>query len=390
MESKSALSLRKLFHKLLRNEPQAQEFSFSHPTVIIHSDDWGRIGVRDRDGFDELRAAGIRLGAHPYDLYTLETADDVAVLASVLLNHRDSAGRPACMVMNFCTANLDFDRMSSSGFECIELLSLACGLPGRWSRPGLLNAYRDGFREGVFFPALHGRTHFCLSAVKDALQKKGERAQFLKSLWAAETPYIYWRMPWVGYEFWNPERANTEFLAGKSQKDLIQEACREFELLFDIRPFSACAPGYRANRNTHCAWAESGIRVAQNGTGSGLRAPHVDELGMLHLYRNLDFEPSQKELEIEKYLEIAECCFARGIPLVISVHSINFHSSLKDFRTPTLKALDLLLSALERRYPHLHYLNDQSIYELALGSVHSQLPAKTQSTSEPRSLQEVI
>ena len=87
----------------------------------------------------------------------------------------------------------------------------------------------------------------------------------------------------------------------------------------------------------------------------------MDALGMLHLYRTIDFEPSQKDLDNEKYLQIATSCFARGLPLIISVHSINFHSSLKDFRTTTLAALDALLTALETRYPELLYVNHEDL-----------------------------
>src|SRR5689334_17717973 len=58
-----------------------RSFYFDRPLVLIQSDDWGRAGVRDREGFEQLRSAGIELGQRPYDFYTLETADDVVALA---------------------------------------------------------------------------------------------------------------------------------------------------------------------------------------------------------------------------------------------------------------------------------------------------------------------
>jgi hypothetical protein len=132
-----------------------------------------------------------------------------------------------------------------------------------------------------------------------------------------------------------------------------------------MQPASACAPGYRSNSETHRNWSEAGVRVVQNGTGSGLKAPHMDEFGLLHLYRTIDFEPSQRELDIEKYLQIAGNCFSRGLPVIISIHSINFHSSLKDFRNSTLAVFDLLLTALESKYPELLYVNDEDLYAIA-------------------------
>ena len=67
--------VRKLWSR--RQNAPAHAFAFDRPLVLLQSDDWGRVGVRDREGYEQLRASGIRLGEHPYDFYTLETADDV-------------------------------------------------------------------------------------------------------------------------------------------------------------------------------------------------------------------------------------------------------------------------------------------------------------------------
>ena len=349
-----------------RNRPpvSVRSLGFSRPLVVLQSDDWGRVGVRDREGYELLRAHGMRLGEHPYDFYTLETSEDLNALRDMLKRHRDSTGRLACLVMNFVLANLDFGRMASDGGKQIQLLPLSQGLPGNWKRPGLFEAYRQGIADGVFYPALHGLTHFCRRAVEQEVSKDGERGALLRSLWKAETPYIYWRMPWVGYEYCNPERPQAGFLSQETQKDLIHEAANIFETLFSLAPVSACAPGYRANRDTHVAWSGCGIRVAQNGSGAPL-APHIDDCEILNLHRTIDFEPSQRELPVEKYVQLAEHCFARGLPAIVSVHSINFHSSLKNFRGPTLQALDQFLSVLEAKYPNLLYVHDEDLYEIA-------------------------
>src|SRR5579863_2074425 len=327
----------KLAKRLLKRGAAEERvgYCFGRPLVLLQSDDWGRLGVRDREGYDLLRSCGVRLGEHPYDFYTLETADDVIALHNLLKKHRDSTGRAACMVMNFVQANLDFPRMTAENFKKVHLLPLNQGLPGSWKRQGLFEAYRQGIAEGLFHPALHGLTHFCPVAIDNALDKAGERAETLLKFWRAETPYIYWRMPWVGYEYNNPEKPTDGFLSATAQERLIGVAAGYFREFFGVSPVSACAPGYRANADTHRAWARHGIRVAQNGAGAP-KAPHVDESGLLHLHRTLDFEPSHRDLPLEKYLQLADDCFAHGMPAIISVHSINFHSSLKDFRTNTL------------------------------------------------------
>jgi len=354
---------------LFRARRQSPGFVFSRPLVAIQSDDWGRVGIRDREGYENLRQKGVHLGEHVYDQYSLETADDVTALASTLSRHRDSVGRPACMVMSFCAANLDFKKMKMGGFKHIELLPLAQGLPGSWSRAGLFEAYRSGIRSGVFYPAMHGLSHFCPVALENALASSNERREMLRIFWEAETPYIYWRMPWIGYEYWNPEPPHAGFLSAQLQRVQVRKARECFSALFEMNPVSACAPGYFSNRDTRRAWSEIGIRVAQNGSGDGLHAPYIDQFGILQLHRTIDLEPSHRELDVNKYLEIAGNCFALGLPVIISTHSVNFHSTLKDFRTSSLAALDSLLTALELKYPELLYVHDQDLYGIVTEGV---------------------
>src|SRR5262249_12872830 len=73
---------------------------------------------------------------------------------------------------------------------------------------------------------------------------------------------------------------------------------------------------------------------------------------------------------LDTCLREAEACFERGIPAIVSVHSINFHSTVCDFRTSTLTLLDQFLFALQTKYPNLLYLHDEDIYELVNKGSH--------------------
>jgi hypothetical protein len=349
----------------VRGTPPTEMFSFDRPIVVLQSDDWGRIGLRDQEGLQLLRAAGLKLGERPYDFYTLETAEDVDLLSNLLRSHCDSTGRPACLGMNFVVSNLDFAQMHASAYREIALLALADGLPHGWNRPGLFEAYRRGIAAGVFVPTLHGTTHFCRKAVERHLADPGERGVLLRTLWDAGTPYIYWRMPWIGYEFWEPEAPKKgRFLDVKDQTQIIGAAVGMFSRMFSSLPRSACAPGYRANVDTHRAWSQYGIRVAQSGPDPSA-FPCLDQFGILHLHRNVEFEPAiDPNLSVESCVHVAEDCITRGMPVVISMHSINLHSSIKDYRSNTLRLLHQFLTALESKYPDLLYLHDEDLYQL--------------------------
>ena len=337
-------------------------FYFDRPLVVLESDDWGRVGLRDQEGLQALQSAGIEIGERPYDSYTLETAEDVSALRDLLRRHSDSSGQSPPIGMNFLLANLDFARMEADDFREILLLPLSDGLPRGWSRPGLREAYLAGINEGLFRPALHGMTHFCRAAVEREMARENERCQLLRTFWRVGTPYIHWRMPWIGYEYWDAEQS--QFLPEQRQKELIGQAVGAFAKMFSILPRSACAPGYRANENTHGAWAQFGIQVAQNGPGT-LRPPHFDRFNLLQLYRSVEFEPAvNPSFSVTACLRAAGSCFERSIPAIVSVHSINFHSSVRDFQSRTLELLDEFLTALENRYPDLLYVDDESLWEL--------------------------
>ena len=179
-------------------------FLFGRPLVVLQSDDWGRVGIRDREAWEELRSLGVNLGERNYDFYSLETAEDIEAIVALLSQHRDSKGRPPCLGMNFMMANVDFAKVIADEFRQIHLRSLADGLPDGWKRPGLFEAYRQGISAGILSPALHGTTHFCRLAAERYLNDGEERGSYLRMLWRAGVPYIYWRMPWMGFEYSDP------------------------------------------------------------------------------------------------------------------------------------------------------------------------------------------
>ena len=338
-------------------------FRFSRPLVLIQSDDWGRVGVRDQEGWSALRAAGINLGERPYDFYSLETAEDVRALTNTLLNLRDSVGQPARVMMNFIVANPKFANVQITDEN--SWLPLADGLPGRWLRPQLFEAYREGIAAGVFCPALHGATHLCIRCADRALRMGGERSNLLRAFWAEETPYIHWRMPWVGFEYWDPEEtAARRFLLSNEQDERIRWAIKAYTKFFGAGPTSACAPGYRADQSTHQHWWECGIRIAQSGPGI-TRAPHFDDRGLLHTYRSIDFEPAlQPQLDWQDCVKQAREWLSHGLPFVLSMHSINFHSTLAGFRQKTLPMLNKLLKALVREFPNLLFVSDEQLLKI--------------------------
>ncbi len=339
---------------------------FSRPLVLLHSDDWGLVGIRDREGFEELKAGGWEIGNRPYDYYSFEKAEDLRLLFQVLLRHHDSVGRHPCLVFNFIVANVDFPRVLDSGFTKLHLISLDQGLPAPWKRPGLLQAYREGIDKGLIYPALHGVTHFCRGTAEKVIAGEEERKSILRTLYSASTPMIPQLTSWLGFEYREEGDHGTDgWLDFTSQVSLLEEGKRIFERLFGSSPLSACAPGYRANEDTLRAWKEIGIRVVQNGPGLGL-PPYFDRHGLLHLHRNVPFEPfiNSSGFDEEGILAATQGVLRSGNPAIVCTHSLNFQSTLKNQRDSTLEKLDRFLSFVEGHFVDLLYLNDFDLWRM--------------------------
>ena len=91
----------------------------------------------------------------------------------------------------------------------------------------------------------------------------------------------------------------------------------------------------------------------------------VGEDGILNLHRNVEFEPAtDPSLSVDDRIRSVEACFERGIPAIISIHSINFHSSVSGFLDRTIPLLDRFLSALRKRHRDLLYLHDGDLHQL--------------------------
>ena len=93
--------------------------------------------------------------------------------------------------------------------------------------------------------------------------------------------------------------------------------------------------------------------------------PYVGPYDLLHLTRTVEFEPeTDPEFSVDASLRQAKRCFELGIPAIVSIHSINFHSTVRDFRSGSLRSLNEFFNALESQYDDLLYLHDEDLSRL--------------------------
>ncbi len=361
--------------------------------VVFESDDWGRLGVRDLEAYGSLKAKGYsQLGQNDWDYYSLELPQDLEALYSVLLRHSDAFGLPPIFTCNFIVANPDYAKIMQTGFREFHFLDLSQGLPNLWkNRDQLTDKYRKGVALGLVYPGYHGLCHFRYEAWLKALQNREpdvldcleEHVSYIPSLRTEAFSYEY-------LEDVNP----ISFLSLKAQEERIKKGVWAFERIFGFPPVVTTAPRYAWNQDTEEVWYKYGIRYigASNSqvgmmSSSGHRLGERNQWGMIYLIRNVAFEPRREQSCQDAFTEI-DFLFKTKQPAILETHSINFLSSIKNFREKALERLDQLLYLIERKYPEVVYLSSHQFGDiLEKGYCHlrngRRLEVKTYRTTLP-------
>lgn len=331
------------------------------PVVLIQSDDWGRVGVPDAGALDSLQDAGVPVGNSAWDYYGAESEDDLARLGDTLSRHVDADGNPACMTANVVMANADLRRMIDDDFSGFRFVSIKEGFPPPWEKFDLVAAYGKLMAKGVFYPALHGFTHFSAEMMLAGWHEKGEFGERVRSLIRRDIPYLASLTPEYNFALMLRHADGEKFAGEEEQRHWIEMGIRLFRDCFGFLPLSTCAPGYRANQATYRLWSESGIRVAQTAS----MGVAYEENGLFFIPRTVFFEPAlsaRRDDAVAMALEQAASAVKQGKMIVICSHSINYIERHLSRREESLASLDALLTGLLRMFPDLRFASDEKVF----------------------------
>lgn len=337
--------------------------------IIFESDDWGKLGMRDLEAFERLKAKGYsQLGQSDWDYYSLEIPEDLEALYTVLSRHRDAFGLPPIFTCNFIVANPDYEKIIETGFWEFHLLDLSQGFPNLWkNREQLIDKYRKGVALGLVYPGYHGLCHFLYERWLRALQNREpdlldcieEQVSYIPSLRSDAFSYEYLANI-------NP----ISFLSLDAQEERIKKGVEAFERIFGFPPVVTIAPRYTWNWDTEKVWHKYGIKYIGAGSSQvgmvpspGHRLGERNQWGMIYLIRNVAFEARREDACQDAFTEI-DFLFRTQQPAILETHSINFLSSIKNFRKKSLEKLDQLLYLIERKYPEVVYLSSQQFGDI--------------------------
>lgn len=335
------------------------------PTVVIHSDDWGRVGVHDPEAIDRLRGRIPAVGASKWDYYGHENADDLRMLGEVLGGTTDIDGRPACMTMNMVMANADIRRMRREGFREFRFVPITEGLPEPWADSSLIEQFRCLAAARVFYPGLHGFTHFSPQGMLRGWHDPGALGERTRALLNEDIPYLASVTPEFNFALLDRSGGAEVYADFAAQSAWVAQGIDLFRAAFGHAPVTTCAPGYRCNDTTFEAWAEQGLQVVQTTGSGGFHASG----GIMVLERNVFFEPLlDRDQAVERALRRIGAVVDAGLMPVICSHSINYISRHCGGRDDSLQCLARLLQEVRVRFPDVRFANDAEVHAAYRGS----------------------
>jgi hypothetical protein len=299
--------------------------------VVFESDDWGLCAwCPDEQAFRVL--AGMPAfrseSGRRYAGSTLESAQDVRLLADTLLEFRGGDGFPPVWQANTIMAAPDYSRLVPPLFdaETLPLIDFP-ETPSRWRRPGLRAELGRVCASGLWWPELHGLHHLPEHAWLTALRRGTDDAR-------------------RAHEHQSPVCAAVE---GSGEYDPSEPrdvrarnfalAAEKFTKLFGRAPSSMCPPDYRWDEDLEADAERSGLVVFQGlGEKAGHAHPRLRRALMrwrwpdtpgrrFYMPLRTAFEPhaaADGERLVETVARAARDAWSRGQPAVISTHRLNY------------------------------------------------------------------
>ena len=140
---------------ILKYTPYFLRRRFKEKYIVIESDDWGLEHSISIEGIDYLKR---QYGSENFTRWTtdsLETLEDISLLYDLLSKFEDSFEYPPVITANFITHNIDYNKSDSLAF-----IPLTLNLK---DNPEIIAKYRNGIKNKIFHPQLHGYCHYDVS-----------------------------------------------------------------------------------------------------------------------------------------------------------------------------------------------------------------------------------
>lgn len=349
-------------------------FKSEKKILVIESDDWGSVRMPSKQAFNNLLQAGIKVDQCGYNTFdSLESVQDFDAIFNQLKKIKDKNGNSPIITANTIVANPDYEKIRESNFENYYLETLDQSYQRHQGSNRTLDVIKQGMKEKLYFPQLHGREHIFLNNWMGAL-KNGDSATRL-----AFDNQVY------GLSTTITSTKRKSFLTAldvncleelEVHESLLIEAQQIFKEKFGFLSTSFIAANYTWHPTHEVFLSKMGVHTIQGARAQKVPGSHKgyqtikhymgsrNGLGQMYLIRNAGFEPATRPNVNwhQKILNEVKVAFLVGAPVILSSHRVNFMGGLDEKnRELNLKLFVEILSDLVKRYPDIEFMNTEEL-----------------------------
>ena len=356
--------------EIRKNVFNARGWRTSRKIIVIESDDWGSVRTSSKKNLDFLKSKGIPVNRCHYMLNdSLASEEDLSSLYEVLTGVVDVNSNHPVLTANCLVANPDFEKIRSSDFENYHWESITTSLKRYPRHSKSFAMWSEGLNQKIFFPQLHGREHLNVSRWMKDLQTGNEEA------------ILAFNMNMFGLSGHLAKKKRGSYLAafdgGRKEltydrSEILREAIRMFQNLFDFSTKSFIAPNYVWDDSIENILSENSVKYIQGrwnqlvsvdfGEKREIKRHYLGERNsdnQIYLTRNGYFEPSENMDKdwVDSCLHDIQVAFRWKKPAIISSHRVNFIGYLNPRnRDLNLKKLDDLLKRIVKKWPDVEFM----------------------------------
>lgn len=359
---------------LSRNLANGKGWRSDRKIVVIESDDWGSIRMKDHDAYQSLLKKGIRVDRSQYDsIDSLESKNDLELLFNLLDSIKYGDDQKPIFTFNTVMQNPDFEKIRSNNFEKFI---------GENFRDSYKKYYNDDYFylwesamcEGLMFPQFHAKEHL------NALLWLGD----LRTGHAETTIAFDHSFFGLKTQTGSPNRNHylgTYYAENQDEFDYVAKGLVKglelFEDTFGIKSETFIACNYFWPTELEKILSDNDVKGLQgqriqlapdlvSGKLNKIRhyTGQINKYRQTYMVRNVVFEPYlNPDLNWDKLALIEiENAFKWKTPAIISTHRINYVGQMSSTqRDKNLKHLENLLRALINSHPDVIFMSSSEL-----------------------------
>lgn len=347
--------------------------------IVIESDDWGSRRMPSKEAFLEACKRSPKIQNCAFAKYDgLETSDDFVAIHELLKGLSEKYGKAPKITANYIMANPDFNRIKKSGFKEYQREFLRDTLVTDKQLDSYKSSLNALIRAGYITPQLHGMEHVQVPYWMKELQNADSDARKffdLEVYGISTTVSNQSRFSYFPAFDYGNESEWKDFMV-----KALTNSSDEFAHFFGFKPKSFIAPNYTWSHQVEEVLHSLGIEFIQSSRNQILPRLYnskpikrflgeSNKLGQIYLVRNLYLELSEKESSkkfelAQNALKRIELLFRLNIPVIISMHRLNFTGSIEPYnRDENLGIFHDLFSEILQKWPEVKFISSPELGE---------------------------